>query len=127
MHDAARPLATPALFARVVEALEAGEDAVVPVVPVVDSLKRLADDGSLRSVSRENMFAAQTPQGFKADVLRAVHASGIDTTDDGGAAEAIGVRVACVDGERTNMKITTLADLVVARALAGAYVERAGQ
>ncbi len=127
VHDAARPLATPALFARVVEALEAGEDAVVPVVPVVDSLKRLADDGSLRSVSRENMFAAQTPQGFKADVLRAVHASGIDTTDDGGAAEAMGVRVACVDGERTNMKITTPADLVVARALAGAYMERAGQ
>ncbi|MDA8263045.1 MAG: IspD/TarI family cytidylyltransferase [Actinomycetota bacterium] len=127
VHDAARPLATPALFGRVVEALEAGEDAVVPVVPVVDSLKRLAEDGSLHSVPRENMFGAQTPQGFRADVLRAVHASGLDTTDDGGAAEAMGVRVACVDGERTNLKITTQADLVVARALARAYLEGSGR
>ncbi|MDA8209326.1 MAG: 2-C-methyl-D-erythritol 4-phosphate cytidylyltransferase [Actinomycetota bacterium] len=125
VHDAARPLATPALFRRVVDALAAGEVAVVPVVPVVDSLKRLSEDGSLHSVPREGMFAAQTPQGFRAQVLRSIHAEGIETTDDGGAAEAMGIRVASVDGERTNMKITTSADLVVARALARTRMEEA--
>ena len=118
VHDAARPLATPALFKRVVDALAAGEEAVVPIVPVVDSLKKLGEDGSLHSISREKMFAAQTPQGFRAQVLRAVHAAGIETTDDGGAAEAMGFRVGSVDGEQTNLKITTAADLLVARAWA---------
>ncbi len=125
VHDAARPMATPALFRRVVDALVAGEEAVVPVVPVVDSLKRLDEGGSLHSVPREGMFAAQTPQGFRAQVLRAVHSVCVETTDDGGAAEVMGFRVVPVEGEQTNLKITNAADLFVARALAQFRIEEA--
>lgn len=117
VHDAARPMASGKLYARVIEALERGELAVVPVMPVVDSLKRSGDEGDLISVSRENMMVAQTPQGFSASALRAIHAARLDTTDDADAAERIGIRVASVSGEAHNLKITTRYDLAVANAL----------
>ena len=96
----------------VVAAVRDGADAVVPGVPVSDSLRR--ED---RSVDREGMFAVQTPQGFPAATLRAAHAGGGDASDDATLVEAIGGRVVVVEGEADNLKITRPVDLLVAREL----------
>ena len=112
VHDGARPLATRNLFDAVVAAVRDGADAVVPGVPVSDSLRR-ADC----SVDREGMFAVQTPQGFPAATLRAAHAGGGDASDDATLVEAIGGRVVVVEGEADNLKITRPVDLLVAREL----------
>ena len=111
VHDGARPLASPALFARVVEAITGGAEVVVPVVPVVDTIRSV--DGGV--VDRERLRAVQTPQGFRAAVLRAAHAAGAEATDDAALAEALGASVTLVAGETTNLKITRPVDLVVAR------------
>jgi 2-C-methyl-D-erythritol 4-phosphate cytidylyltransferase len=113
VHDAARPLASEALFARVRDAVRAGAEAVVPVVAVTDTIRRVG--GGV--VDRDELRAVQTPQGFRADVLRRVHADGGDATDDAGLVEAAGGAVVLVDGERANLKITEPEDLVVAAAL----------
>ncbi|MDP6976867.1 MAG: 2-C-methyl-D-erythritol 4-phosphate cytidylyltransferase [Acidimicrobiales bacterium] len=110
VHDGARPLASRDLFARVVAAVEAGADAVVPGVPVNDSLRRV--DGA---VDREGMMAVQTPQGFPAATLRAAHAGGADASDDATLVEAYGGSVVVVDGEGDNLKVTRPVDLLVAR------------
>jgi 2-C-methyl-D-erythritol 4-phosphate cytidylyltransferase len=115
VHDGARPLADPALFSRVIEAVRAGADAVVPVVPVVDTIRSL--DGGV--VDRSRLVAVQTPQGFRAEALRAAHRGGGEATDDATLVEAIGGKVVLVDGDRRNLKITEADDLVVARALSG--------
>lgn len=114
VHDAARPLASPALFLRVIEAVQAGADAVVPAVPVIDTLKEVAGDRVVRTVDRTNLVAVQTPQGFAAHVLRQAHAGEPDASDDAGLVEAAGVAVAVVAGDVANLKITTHADLDVA-------------
>ena len=112
VHDGARPLATAALFARVVAAVRAGADAVVPGVPVADSLR--AVDGGV--VDRDGVLAVQTPQGFPADRLRAAHAAGTDASDDATLVEAVGGTVVVVDGEPANLKITRPVDLALATA-----------
>jgi len=111
VHDGARPLASRALYARVIGEVIGGADAVVPVVPVVDTIRSL--DG--RVVDRDRLRAVQTPQAFAAHVLRAAHASGAEATDDAALAEAIGHHVTLVDGEATNVKVTRPVDLVVVR------------
>ena len=116
VHDGARPLATPALFDRVVVAVRAGADAVVPVVPVADSLR--AVDGGV--VDRDGVLAVQTPQGFPADRLRAAHGAGSDASDDATLVEAAGGTVVVVDGEPANLKITRPVDLALAAATLGA-------
>ena len=116
VHDAARPLASPALFARVVAAVRSGAEGVVPVVPVVDTVRSL-DGGPL---DRDRMRIVQTPQGFGADALRRAHAASGDATDDAGLVEAAGGRIVLVEGERANLKVTEPADLAVATALLGA-------
>lgn len=113
VHDAARPLAGEQLFRRVVDAVRAGAAAVVPVVDVIDTVRSV--DGGV--VDRTRLRAVQTPQGFDAATLRRAHAAGGDATDDAGLVEAIGAQVTLVDGERTNLKLTEPADLVVAEAL----------
>ncbi len=74
VHDAARPLASRGLFASVIGAIRAGADAAVPALPVVDTLKRVRDRDVVETVSREGLVAVQTPQAFRAVVLRAAHA-----------------------------------------------------
>ena len=107
VHDAARPLASVELWRRVIAGVGDGHDAVVPVVPVVDTLREVGG----ATVDRANFVAVQTPQGFPAGVLRRAHESGADGTDDASLVEAIGGKVLCVDGEPENRKITTAADL----------------
>jgi 2-C-methyl-D-erythritol 4-phosphate cytidylyltransferase len=119
VHDAARPLASAALFERVLAALRAGAEAVVPVVPVTDTVRQIEPSGtSLGSVvDRSRLCGVQTPQGFVAGVLRAAHARGGDATDDAGLVEAMGIPVHAVEGERWNLKITEPGDAAVAAAL----------
>lgn len=111
VHDAARPLADPALWSRVLDALAAGADAVVPGVPVADTLKRVADGEVVATVPRADLVAVQTPQGFRAEVLRRAHAGGADDTDDAALVEAIGGTVRVVAGAAGNLKVTTPDDL----------------
>jgi 2-C-methyl-D-erythritol 4-phosphate cytidylyltransferase len=113
VHDAARPLATADLFDRVVDAVLAGADAAVPVVAVVDSLR--SRDG--RPVDRDQLVAVQTPQGFRAEALRAAHVGSPEASDDAALVEATGGRLVVVDGERTNLKVTERTDLLLAAAL----------
>jgi 2-C-methyl-D-erythritol 4-phosphate cytidylyltransferase len=117
VHDAARPLASRGLFARVIGAIRAGADAAVPALPVVDTLKRVRDRDVVETVSREGLVAVQTPQAFRAVVLRAAHArDGIDT-DDAALVEARGGKVVVVEGERQNLKLTRADDLELAQTL----------
>jgi 2-C-methyl-D-erythritol 4-phosphate cytidylyltransferase len=114
VHDAARPLATADLWRSVLDGVDAGADAVVPVVPVVDTLREVGGG----TVDRTRFVAVQTPQAFRAEVLRRAHGSGAEATDDASLVEAIGGKVLVVDGEPANRKITTPADLT---ALQGFY------
>jgi 2-C-methyl-D-erythritol 4-phosphate cytidylyltransferase len=113
VHDAARPLASDAVFQRVIEAVQAGADAAVPAVPVTDTIRKIS--GGV--VDRSQLVAVQTPQGFRASALRAAHSGAPDATDDASLVEAAGGRVVIVDGEVHNLKITQPEDLLVARAL----------
>jgi 2-C-methyl-D-erythritol 4-phosphate cytidylyltransferase len=119
IHDAARPLADPALFERVITAVRAGADGAVPGVPVADTIKRVdpAAGVVLETLDRPALRAIQTPQAFSADVLRRAHATGGDATDDAALVEAAGGRVVVVDGDPANLKVTGPDDLVRAEAL----------
>ena len=124
VHDAARPLTTPAIFEAVLGALaEDGVDAVVPGVPVHDTIKQVDSFQTVTAtLDRATLVAVQTPQGFRAAALRRAHAAdGTDgATDDAALVEATGGRVRVVPGDPGNLKITTLEDLALAeRLLAG--------
>jgi 2-C-methyl-D-erythritol 4-phosphate cytidylyltransferase len=112
VHDAARPNASTALFARVVAAVKAGADGVVPGVPVADTLKRVEAGVVTETIDREGVVAVQTPQGFLASSLRAAHERGGDATDDAGLVERWGGFVVVVAGEASNTKVTVPSDLV---------------
>jgi len=120
-HDAARPLATPELFERALDALD-GWDGVVPVLAMVDTVKRVRDGAIEGTEPREALAIAQTPQAFVASALRAAHEravrDGFEATDDALLLERAGFRVRAIEGERTNMKITTPEDVRLAEALA---------
>jgi 2-C-methyl-D-erythritol 4-phosphate cytidylyltransferase len=118
VHDGARPLASGALFRAVVDAVSDGAAGAVPGLALSDTLKRVDDDGAVVStVDRGRLMAVQTPQAFRADVLRRAHAAGGDATDDAGLVEAQGATVRVVPGDPRNVKVTTPADLAMARAL----------
>lgn len=117
VHDAARPLSSAALWLEVIKALEAGADAAIPAVALSDTVKQVADAGRLVTLDRSKLVAVQTPQGFRAEVLRAVHATQLQATDDAALVEAAGGRVTLVEGSPDNLKITSPSDLVAARAL----------
>lgn len=118
VHDAARPLATPALFAAVVDAVRSGDvDGVVPVIPVADTVKQVADGRVVATVDRTDLVVVQTPQGFAAEALRAAHRSGRDATDDAGLLEDAGLVVGTVPGDPRNLKLTRPEDLALAEAL----------
>ena len=113
VHDAARPLATAALFTRVIERVANGAAAVIPVVGVTDSIRHV--DGHV--VDRASLQAVQTPQGFQPEALRAAHATGADATDDATLVGDLGYEVATVDGEPENRKLTVSSDLTFAEAI----------
>jgi 2-C-methyl-D-erythritol 4-phosphate cytidylyltransferase len=111
--DAARPLASHGLFRSVADAVLAGADAVVPTVAVVDTVTD--QDGT--AVDRDGLRIVQTPQGFRTEALRRVHALAPEATDDSTLVRAAGGRLRAVQGERWNLKVTEPDDLAVAEAL----------
>lgn len=113
VHDGARPLAGEAVFMRVVQAVRDGADAAVPVIDLTDTIRRRSGG----TADRREFVAVQTPQAFRADVLRAAHAAGADATDDATLVEAVGGTVAMVAGDSRNLKVTGPHDLAVAEAL----------
>ncbi|GEL17436.1 2-C-methyl-D-erythritol 4-phosphate cytidylyltransferase [Pseudonocardia asaccharolytica] len=125
VHDAARPFAPPGLTAAVVETVRAGHGAVVPVLPLADTVKQVDDLGTVQvTVDRSTLRAIQTPQGFDLALLRRAHAvaasAGAAATDDAGLVEALGEPVYTVPGHPSAFKITTawdrgLAELLVAK------------
>lgn len=121
VHDAARPFASLALFAAVIDAVRAGADGAVPGVAVTDSVKRVAGGRVVGSVPRDDLVTVQTPQAFRAGALRAAHAAPGDpaATDDSALVEAIGGLIVVVPGEAANRKITEPDDLAWAEVQAG--------
>ncbi|MCU1492930.1 MAG: 2-C-methyl-D-erythritol 4-phosphate cytidylyltransferase [Acidimicrobiaceae bacterium] len=113
VHDAARPLASAALFRAVVEAVESGADGAIPGVAVSDTIKRVAGGRVVETLERSELVAVQTPQAFRATLLRSAHDGDPDATDDAGLLELIGAHVAVVAGEATNVKLTGAGDLAL--------------
>ncbi|MFE3189164.1 2-C-methyl-D-erythritol 4-phosphate cytidylyltransferase [Nocardia sp. NPDC059240] len=119
VHDAARALTPPSLITRVVDELRAGARAVVPALPVTDTIKAVDAAGAVTGTpDRSALRAIQTPQGFDAELLRAAYAVGTQATDDAGLVEMLGVTVRTVLGDALAFKITTPLDLVLADTLA---------
>ncbi|NQW11650.1 MAG: bifunctional 2-C-methyl-D-erythritol 4-phosphate cytidylyltransferase/2-C-methyl-D-erythritol 2,4-cyclodiphosphate synthase [Alphaproteobacteria bacterium] len=126
IHDAARPLLPAAVIDRVLDALQVAA-AALPVLPVVDTLKRATDTAAMTTVDRGNLWRAQTPQGFHFAPLLAAHrraaAEGVEVTDDTALMERSGAVVARVAGSENAMKITTTEDHHRAEALLNASLE----
>jgi 2-C-methyl-D-erythritol 4-phosphate cytidylyltransferase len=119
-HDAARPFAPPDLFSAVVGAIDENVDGAIPVIPIADTVKRVAAGMIVGTESREGLALAQTPQAFRLEALREAHRraqeASVSFTDDAGVMEWAGYHVAAVQGEPRNFKVTTLMDLARARA-----------
>jgi len=112
VHDAARPFVSDEVIERVLAPLSEGWDGVVPGLPVSDTLKRVEPDGAVvETVSRDSLYAVQTPQAFLVDVLRRAAAGDGDATDCAGLVEAAGGRVKVVPGDERLLKVTTADDL----------------
>ncbi|HEU5270100.1 MAG TPA: 2-C-methyl-D-erythritol 4-phosphate cytidylyltransferase [Jatrophihabitans sp.] len=122
VHDAARPLVPARLISDVVAALRNGAEAVIPVLPVPDTVKRLAGELVQATVDRTELCRVQTPQGFRAATLRAAYAAAPElvATDDAGVVEAYGAKVRTVPGDESAFKITTPYDLRLAELLVAA-------
>jgi 2-C-methyl-D-erythritol 4-phosphate cytidylyltransferase len=117
VHDAARPLASDALFQAVIAAVGSGADGAVPGVAVSDTIKRVVGDRVVETISRDELVAVQTPQAFRTGCLRAAHADEGDGTDDAALVESRGGTVVVVPGERTNLKVTGPDDVALVEAL----------
>jgi len=120
VHDAARPLVPPEVVDRVIAAVRSGNQAVIPVMGVVDTVKVVDEAGTVQqTLDRSVLRAVQTPQGFDRRALQTAHASsdGGDATDDAGLVERQGIAVATVLGAEEAFKITRPLDLVLAEAI----------
>ncbi len=123
VHDAARPLTPPALIVRVVEALRAGHSAVIPALPMPDTVKAVDANGVvLGTLERAGLRAVQTPQGFVTELLLGAYrraAAGAEFTDDAAMVENIGGQVQVVEGEPPAFKITNRLDFLLAQTIVG--------
>lgn len=111
VHDAARPFVPHRVVADLLAAIDDGADAVVPGIAVADTIKRVSGGRVVETVPREELVAVQTPQLFRADVLRDVHRDGGEATDDANLVELSGGDVRVVDGAADLRKVTTAEDL----------------
>jgi len=115
VHDAARPFASPELFALVIQAVADGADGAVPVLAVTDTVLRVRGELVEGTEAREELALGQTPQAFRTSVLREAHAkaevAGASFTDDASMLRWAGFDVRAIPGDPANVKITTLADL----------------
>jgi len=117
VHDAARPLVTTDLVARCIDALD-GVDGVIAATPVTDTVHVASPDLLIASSpDRSTLWAAQTPQVFRADVLRRALEDGDPATDEAAVVAAAGGTVRLIEGPSDNIKVTTPTDLRLAEAL----------
>jgi 2-C-methyl-D-erythritol 4-phosphate cytidylyltransferase len=129
VHDAARPLATPAIFEACLSAAARAGGAIA-AIPVADTLKRVAggDNAIAATVARAGLWQAQTPQAFRRELLVAAHrraaSEGVVATDDADLVERTGARVEVVEGSTANLKITTPSDLAIVEAIVAARIAR---
>jgi 2-C-methyl-D-erythritol 4-phosphate cytidylyltransferase len=124
VHDAARPLVTDEVVARVLAPLSDGWDGAVPGLPLADTLKRVGRDGAiLETVERDSLWAVQTPQAFLAETLRRAYDGGAAATDCAALVEAVGGRVKVVEGDPLLLKVTTADDLAKVAAWLDATTE----
>jgi 2-C-methyl-D-erythritol 4-phosphate cytidylyltransferase len=115
IHDAARPLVSPDLVERVLSAA-AKHGAVVPVLPVMETVKEVTGDRIDRTIPRDRLYVAQTPQGFRFEILADAYSKVVrnDATDESMLVESAGHEVYCVKGEPRNLKITEPSDITLA-------------
>jgi 2-C-methyl-D-erythritol 4-phosphate cytidylyltransferase len=118
IHDAAHPLASPRLFAAVIGAVRAGAEAAAPVIPLTETLMRLAGERPAEVVAHDGLVLVQMPHAFRASTLRAAHALGRDARDDLVLVRQLGAAVATVPGEPQNLHVTTREELALAERLA---------
>jgi 2-C-methyl-D-erythritol 4-phosphate cytidylyltransferase len=116
IHDAARPLITAAEIESVLAAARSS-GAATAATPIVDTVKRVEGERIVATIDREGLYAAGTPQAFRADLLSRAFETGREATDEAGLLEALGVVVTAVPVSRWNLKITTPEDLELAEAL----------
>lgn len=116
VHDAARPLVTRELVERCIAGLE-GFDGAIAAAPVTDTIKEVEDERVLRTPDRSRLWAVQTPQVFRAEILRRALDGDLTATDDASLVELIGGSVRVVEAPRENLKVTTPLDLRVAEML----------
>ncbi len=124
VQDGARPLVSPALIDRVIEAAQRC-GAAAPAIPVKDTIKTVREDEAVEeTLERSRLRAVQTPQVFEASLLKAALQAALEEgavlTDDCSAVERLGKVVYLIEGEETNLKITTPTDLILAEALLAA-------
>lgn len=128
VHDAARALTPPQLIASVVQSLRSGHRAVIPALPVVDTVKIVDESGAVTGTpDRAALRAVQTPQGFTAELLRRAYRSEAVATDDAALVELAGETVHTVIGDPMAFKITTPLDLTLATALVAGERDAAGR
>ena len=123
IHDGARCLATPQLFDRCAEVIQTCSG-LIAAVPVKDTIKVVGSDGIIQDTpDRANLWAAQTPQGFDVKLLKDCHdrgrQAGWEVTDDAALFEKCNLPVKIVEGEETNLKVTTPSDLAIAEIIVG--------
>jgi 2-C-methyl-D-erythritol 4-phosphate cytidylyltransferase len=118
--DAAHPLATAALYRRVIDAVRDGADAAVPGLPLTEAVATVEPGGYTgTTVPAGGRVLVQTPQAFRAEVLRGAHAGGAVAAEDSSLVAATGAKVEIVPGDPLNLHVTTPAELALARRLAG--------
>ena len=127
VHDAARAFVPVAVIEAVVAALREGAAAVVPVLAVGDTVKRVVEGVVAETVDRSALRAVQTPQGFVRAVLEKAHAVDVAVTDDASLVEALGIAVVTVPGAPEAFKVTTPFDLMVADAVLRGAAQADGQ
>ena len=118
VHDAAHPLASRDLVESLLAAVrERGVDAALPVLPTRETVMRIDRDRAIETIPREGLGAVQTPQAFRADVLRAAHRRGEQASDDSVLVQQMGAAIRAVPGEPGNIHITTVDELAIAERL----------
>jgi len=124
--DPAHPLATGALFDAVVEAVRDGADGAVPVVPILEVVQRVRNGQVVETLPKDDLVLTQTPQAFRADVLRAVHADHPRPVENSGLLVERGYRVVTVSGDVGNVHVTTPHELAIAESLTSREICAAG-
>ena len=115
VHDAARALASTRLASEVINQLIRGQQAVIPTLEVIDTIKEVDNQGYVRNtLNRSALKIVQTPQGFNRSVLERAHQASEDATDDAALVEALGIKVKTIAGEDQAFKITTKGDIKTA-------------